>query len=254
MLAAETTADAQLLRSRRKAQEQKEQTRLAGELTREDPPIKLHSNSGYMGYRVEDGDTLYYDTLDPIWIFPRGRSSEGNDMRKYYRLVYNFNKAYPYALVARDMSRRVDAYISGNELKRRNKEKYINEMQKELFAIFEKPLRNMSISQGKLLIKLVDREFGLSPYAIIKDYKSGITAGFWQGVAKIFGQDLKDRYDPEGADKVTEHLVQTWDSGQFDALYYSVFMVPPKHIELPSTEEAFTRAALKVDKEASKTR
>ena len=66
-------------------------------------------------------------------------------------------------------------------------------MQKELFNIYEEPLKKMSISQGRLLIKLIDREIGRSSFKIIKDYKSGITAGFWQGIAKIFGNDMKSR-------------------------------------------------------------
>ncbi len=254
LLAAEPAAEAQLFRSRKKAAEQAEQSRMAGEIVRDAPDVKLQPNAGYMGYRVEAGDTVYFDTIDPVWVFPRGHRTRGSDMRKYYRLVYNFNKVYPYALAARDMSRRVDAYIADNALRRRKKDLYITSMQKELFRIFEKPLHNMSISQGKLLIRLVDREFGQSSYAIIKDYKSGITAGFWQGVAKVFGQNLKDRYDPEGADKMTEQLVKTWDSGQFDALYFSVFMTPPAHIQVPSTEEAFARAAARVDRPESNTR
>jgi|GEM_PF-319173 hypothetical protein len=254
MLAAAPAADAQLFRSRKKAEEAREQAQLAGEIVREDPGVSLHPNSGYLGYRIENKDTVYYDTLDPVWVFPKGFRASKNDMRQYYRLVYNFNKVYPYALAARQLSKRVDTYIADNELRRRNKEQYINSMQKELFNIFEKPLRSMSISQGKLLIKLIDREFGHSSYSIIKDYKSGITAGFWQGVAKLFGQNLKDHYDPKGADQVTEHLVQTWESGHFDALYFSVFMQAPARIQVPSTEEAFARAAARVERDASNTR
>ena len=72
----------------------------------------------------------------------------------------------------------------------------------------------MTISQGRLLIKLVDREIGKSSYSIIKDYKSGVSAGFWQGVAKIFGQNLKSSYDPNGEDRMTEYLVEKWQRGR----------------------------------------
>lgn len=247
-------ARAQWGRARRKALQRQEQEQLAKEIAQEAPDVRLGPRSGYMGYRIEKGDTVYYDVLDPVWILPKGRSTSKNDMRQYYKLVYNFNKVYPYALCARRLSRRVDDYIADNDLRKRNGDKYINAMQKELFAIFEKPLRNMSVSQGRLLIKLVDREFGRSSYKIIKDYKSGITAGFWQGVAKIFGQDLKDRYDPDGADKITEYLVQMWDSGRFESLYFSIFQEVPKQIQVPDTEEAFARAAERVEGTRSKTR
>ena len=195
------------------------------------PPAK--AGAAYMGYRVEKGDTVYYDSINPIWVFPNGKKGK-SDLKKYYRLVYNFNKVYPYALLAKSLTSQVDDYIAQNELRRRQKEKYINQMQKELFRAYEKPLKNMSISQGRLLIKLIDREIGRSSYKIIKDYKSGITAGFWQGIAKIFGNDLKNRYDPEGDDKVTEYLVEKWRRGEFDALYYSIFWEMPTHPDLRS--------------------
>ena len=201
-----------------------------------DEPIPIPTSrrgAAYMGYRVEKGDTVYYDSINPIWIFPRGRQGKG-DLKKYYRLVYNFNKVYPYAMLAKDLTKQVDDHIAGNALRRRQKEKYINQMQKELFNIYEEPLKKMSISQGRLLIKLIDREIGRSSFKIIKDYKSGITAGFWQGIAKIFGNDLKSRYDPNGDDKMTEYLVEKWKRGEFDSLYYSIFWEMPKHPEIKS--------------------
>ena len=112
-------------------------------------------------------------------------------------------------------------------------------MQKQLFEMYEKPLRNMTISQGKLLIKLIDREIGRSSYKIIRDYKNGITAGFWQGVAKIFGNDLKKSYDPNGEDRVTEYLVSQWESGEFDNLYYSIFWEMPEHPVIASKRIQF---------------
>lgn len=195
--------------------------------------------SGYMGYRVEHGDTSYYDSIDPAWIFPKGYRGNKRDLKKYYRLVYNFNKVYPYALLASDMERQVDRHISENSLRKRKKEKYINRLQEELLDAYKDPLKSMTISQGKLLIRLVDREIGMSPYNVIKGYKSGISAGFWQGVAKVFGQDLKSRYDPKGEDKMTEYLVEKWQRGEFDALYYSIFWEMPKHPDIVSKEIKF---------------
>ncbi len=203
------------------------------------PPTMKNPRSAYMGYRVEKGDTVYYDSIDPLWVYPRGYRGNRGEMKKYYRLVYNFNKVYPYAQLAKDLTRQVDDHIAENSLRRRKKEKYISQMQTELFNAYEKPLKSMSISQGKLLVRLIDREIGKSSYRIIKDYKSGITAGFWQGIAKIFGNDLKSRYDPEGEDKMTEYLVEKWYSGEFDALYYSIFYELPKRPVLASKTMTF---------------
>ena len=83
-------------------------------------------------------------------------------------------------------------------------------------------------------MKLIDREIGKSSYMIIKDYKNTIAAKFWQGVAKMFGSDLKKPYDPEGEDKKIEELVKIWEAGDFDAFYFSLFWKDPPVIEIPS--------------------
>ena len=76
-------------------------------------------------------------------------------------------------------------------------------------------------------MRLIDRECGMSPYQIIKEYEGGFTANFWQLVAKMFSHDLKTSYDPNGRDNKIEELVQIWDSGQWDQFYYSVFWEAP---------------------------
>ena len=134
------------------------------------------------------------DVLTPSQISLHRRS--GKEWRRYYRLVWNFSKTYPYALVARTLIRQTDSTFTADELGRRKREKYVNKVQKELFNAFEQPMRNMTVTQGQLLMKLIDREVGKSSFYIIKDYKNGIAAGFWQGVAKLFGSDLKKHYDP----------------------------------------------------------
>lgn len=203
------------------------------------PQTREGGRAGYLGYKVIKGDTCYFDTIDPAWIFPKGYKGRRKDLKKYYRLVYNFNKVYPYALLAKDMESQAARHITTNNLGKRKKEKYVNRLQKELLDAYEKPLKNMTISQGKLLIKLVDREIGKSGYSVIKDYKSGISAGFWQGIAKVFGQDLKSHYDPKGEDRMTEYLVEKWQRGEFDALYYSIFWEMPKHPDIVSKEIKF---------------
>lgn len=158
---------------------------------------------------------------------------KGREWRQYYRLVHNFSKAYPYALVAKKLVMEADSTIAADNLKRGKREKYINSVQSELFSVFESQLRGLTVSQGALLMKLIDREVGKSSYKIIKDYKSGITAGFWQGIAKMFGSDLKKPYDPEGEDEATEELVVMWENGDFQAFYWSLFWKDPPEMPIP---------------------
>jgi hypothetical protein len=68
---------------------------------------------------------------------------------------------------------------------------------------------------------------------IIKDYKNGIAAGFWQGIAKLFGSDMKKPYDPEGEDRQIEELVRLWQEGDFNMLYYAIFMENPPRVNIP---------------------
>ena len=75
-----------------------------------------------------------------------------------------------------------------------------------------------------MLIKLIDREVGLSGFYLIKNYRGGAAAGFWQGIAKLFGSDLKKQYDKFGEDKLLEELVQMYHAGTFDYLYFSMFV------------------------------
>ena len=180
---------------------------------------------------TEEGDTTFLDSIDPVWVFPKGRGMKSGDWRRYYRLVYNFNKVYPYALVGRRMMAQVDSTIAADVTKRSQRTRYINDVEKELFRIFEKDIWNMTISQGLVLMRLVDRECGMSAYSIIKSYESGFAANFWQLVARIFSQDLKTKYNPSTNedDARIEELCKIWDSGRWDNFYYSIFMeLPPR--------------------------
>lgn len=188
----------------------------------------------YMHFMVEGRDTVFTDELPPARVYSRMPRQKGREWRRYYRLVHNFSKAYPYALAARHLVHEVDSTIEADNLKRAKRDRYINSMQKQLFEDFESSMRGLTVSQGALLMKLIDREVGKSSYMIIKDYKNGMAAGFWQGIAKIFGTDLKKPYDPEGEDRPIEELVQLWETGQFEGLYYSLFWKYPPEMEIPS--------------------
>lgn len=187
-----------------------------------------------MAYYIDQGDTVYYDVLPPVWCFPKGTRRERKDWRNYYKLVYNFNKVYPYAIMVSKVLNHVDSTIEENHYTRAQENRYTNEWQKQVLKDFEPVIRKMTVSQGQLLMRLVDRETSRTSYKIVKDYRSSVSAVFWQGVAKLFGQNLKSAYDPKGKDAQTEELVKAWEAGEFDRLYYSVFMEWPTPTEIPS--------------------
>ena len=197
-----------------------------------DEDAAVTRQGGYLPFLVENGDTTFYDSLDPIWVFARGKTTK-KDWKKYYKLVYNFAKVYPYAEASGRLKEIIDSTMAAEGMGRAKREVYMNKIQKMLFVDFEGALRHMTISQGAVLLKLIDRETGLSSYDIIHDYKNSMAAGFWQGVAKIFDNDLKSQYDPEGADRDLEELVQMWKAGTFDRFYWSIFWEDPPKVSVP---------------------
>ncbi|NLI87857.1 MAG: DUF4294 domain-containing protein, partial [Bacteroidales bacterium] len=74
-------------------------------------------------------------------------------------------------------------------------------------------LRKFTVSQGKMLMKLIDRETGATSYDLVKELKGGFSATFWQGVARLFGSNLKVKFDPEGEDKLLNELIGLYEKG-----------------------------------------
>jgi hypothetical protein len=220
-----TVTDTHAQNRRSKHQEQKSVDEFVGKIEK--------SEGGELQYFVENGDTIYFDHLTASKVYSRLPKQKGKEWRKYYRLVHNFSKAYPYALVVKKLVIEADSTMAADNLKGMKREKYIAGVQKELFDVFESQMRSLTVSQGALIMKLVDREVGKSSYSLIKGYTSGITAGFWQGIAKLFGSDLKKPYDPEGEDARTEELVQIWEAGDYDAFYFSIFWKDPPQLQIP---------------------
>lgn len=187
-------------------------------------------NNNFLPYVVQNGDTVYYDQIRPSYVYVGKK--KGSKWRKYYKLVHNFSKVYPYALLAREVMMETDSTFEAKNLGKFGRQRLVDKLQKKLFKAYEKPLRKLTISQGQLMLRLIDRETGEPPYELIKQYKSTVAAGFWQGIGKLFGADLKKKYDPEGIDKETEELVQMWQRGEFEGFYYSIFGKLPESPDL----------------------
>lgn len=224
------TCHAQIFKRKKAAEKKKQETVTQ---YRESQSVQPRDETQLMEFIVEGNDTIYIDHIRASKVYSRLPKMKGREWRQYYRLVHNFSKVYPYAIVARKLVEEADSTIAADNLKRGKREKYINGIQKELFSVFESQMRSLTVSQGALLMKLIDREVGKSSYKIIKDYKSGITAGFWQGIAKMFGSDLKKPYDPKGEDEATEELVVMWENGDFPAFYWSLFWKDPPEMPIP---------------------
>jgi hypothetical protein len=166
-----------------------------------------------------DCDTLFIETLPPAYVI---HWKNNKDYRKFKRMVYNLKKVYPYSQIAKNKMIELDAKY---KLADSNKEKktIVKQLEKELFSEFEAPLKKLTISQGRMLIKLIDRETGQTSYEVLKEFKGNFKAFFWQSLARLFGNNLKSRYDKYGEDKILEELVIMCENDTFDKLYYSIF-------------------------------
>ena len=185
-----------------------------------------------MEYYIYKGDTIYVDELPPAVIHPRQTMSQ-REWVKYYKRVHNFSKAYPYALMVSRVIKETDSIFVADKYTRRQQDKYLNRMKEDLVKDFDPVFRKLTLKQGLMMIRLIDRECGQTPYYILKRYLGGATAGFWQGVAKVFKGNLKQPYDKYGEDKDLEELVGYWERGQFDSLYEMIFGKPRPDIYIP---------------------
>ena len=91
---------------------------------------------------------------------------------------------------------------------------YIQNVEKDVFAEYEDDMRQMTMTQGRLLIKLIDRETQNTSYELIKDYRGKFSAAFWQSIARIFGTNLKEEYDASGDDALVELIINDLDAGR----------------------------------------
>jgi hypothetical protein len=174
-------------------------------------PIKI---DGYtiLPWAVIDGDTIPNVFVQQVVVFPQRKFASNRDYRQYQKLVRNLKIVYPYAQIVKYKISEMDRHYRTLKSNRERKN-YTNQVEKELRAEFEHQLVKLTITQGRLLIKLVDRELGRTSYDIIRDLKGGVSAVFWQTVARIFGSNLKSEFNPAGEDKILNELIILYEHG-----------------------------------------
>lgn len=162
-----------------------------------------------------NGETLPEIEIKGVNVYSHQRAGtrrEQSQFRKYERLVYNLKKVYPYALIVRERLVKVNSDLEQIKSEKERKS-YIKNVEKDVFGEYEDDMRNMTITQGRLLLKLVDRETMNTSYELIRQYRGGLSAAFWQSIARIFGTNLKEEYDPYGQDILIELIIQDIESG-----------------------------------------
>jgi hypothetical protein len=162
---------------------------------------------------VENGDTMYLTWLHEVWVYPQMRFKNKKQEKFYWRTVRDVKKCLPYAkLIAADI-----AYADRELAKlpdEKARRKWWRSFERQLFKKYEKDFRNMTARQGMMLMKLVDRETNKTGYDLIKKYKGKVTANFWQFIAKLFKNDLKEEYDAADKDRIIERVINLVEAGQ----------------------------------------
>jgi hypothetical protein len=155
---------------------------------------------------IQGNDTLIHRTIKPVVVFPDRRFDNKRQYRRYSRLVLKVKKVYPLAVEARELIKKYEPQYYALE-KQRDRRKLMKNLEKELLAQHKEELKKWSISDGRILLKLIDRETERTTYDLLKDFRGDVSAVFWQGIARIFNNNLKDEYEPEDEDKMLEEIV-----------------------------------------------
>lgn len=158
-------------------------------------------------------DTILVSDIPEVNIYPRREFKNRFQYYRYRTLIRNVKAAYPYAKLASEKLLELDKRLANMSSERQRKAN-IDEYEKELREEFEDKLTHLTISQGRILIKLIDREMDQTTFLVITNVKGKFKAVFWQGVARIFGSNLKSEYNPEDEDAMIEEIIIMIEAGR----------------------------------------
>lgn len=169
--------------------------------------------------QIENGDTFPVAVLPTAVIW--SEEIDAKRIAELDRLRYNVYKVYPYAVTAAYILDKVEKETE-IRTKKRDRKAYLNALDKELNERFKNELKNLSVNQGKILVKLVNRETGKDVYSILKELKGGVNARMYQTAFKFIDNNLKTEYDPEGEDIDIERIVLELERQQYKQYLLSI--------------------------------
>ena len=164
---------------------------------------------------IENGDTIPYVVMP--WVIIAEKMSFTNRRRyaEWTRLKQNVKRVYPYAILAAAKLKEFDLILATIS-KESDRKAYLKKSEKELQKQFGEELKGLSINQGRILMKLIDRETGKTTYTIVKEMRGNFQAFMWQSLASLFGSSMKQEYDPNDPnDKLIELAIKQIEAGEF---------------------------------------
>jgi len=166
-----------------------------------------------MNATILAGDSIPHIDLEEIAIMPPPQFKSRREARKYWRLIYNLKKVLPYSRIVYATIGEMEAELADSQTDKERRQ-VIKAAEDSLWDMYEPDLRKMTITQGRLLFKLVDRESMETSYFWVEHYKGSFSAYFWQGIARIFGSNLKSGFDLSDPDDIMiDQLIKYIDLG-----------------------------------------
>ncbi len=162
---------------------------------------------------IYEGDTIPYAVLPSVTCVTNRVFKTYRQYQAWNRLKYNVKKVYPYAILAAAKLKEYDRILATipREIDR---DAYMKLTEKQLKNQFGDEMKNLSVTQGRILIKLIDRETGKTTYDVVKKMRGSFSAFMWQGVALMFNSSLKADFDPDGDEKGIEIAIKMIEDGQ----------------------------------------
>ena len=163
--------------------------------------------------QISNTDTFYLARMADVYVYPPMVFKNKQQERFYWKTVRDVKKTLPFAkelTLEMQVADQQLALLADDKARR----KWWRQYEKYLFRKYEDDLRHMTASQGQMLMKLMDRESDRTSYDIIKHYRGKASANFWQFVAKLFKNDLKEEYDASDKDRIVERVINLVEAGQ----------------------------------------
>lgn len=161
---------------------------------------------------VENADTVPVVFLKEVVVFPPLQFKNSQERREYDKLVRDVKRTLPYAKLVYNTLIETYEYIQTLP-DDKSREAHLKKMEKELFKQYKPELKKLTLSQGKLLLKLINRECNQSSYQLVGAFLGKVRASFWQLFASMLGASMKTEYDPTGSDAMTERVAQLVERG-----------------------------------------
>jgi hypothetical protein len=168
-------------------------------------PVSAQDKVLIAPFSIIDGDTFFIADVPEVEVLA---FKDKDERKKYYILKRRVLKVYPYAILAKEKLNTIQNGLDSIP-KRRHKKRYTKQMSKWVKEEYSDRLKNLSMKEGKILVKLIYRETNLTSYEIVKSYRGRFNAFFWQTMAKLWENNLKTEYDPLNVkeDKLIEHIL-----------------------------------------------